>query len=124
MRTFLTGAALASLVAVSGAARADEPVVTARPDAPVVTRADQDPQAIGDWARGVMDAPLRDVAAAPSANCAQPGEKRQPRGEVSAGVGTHGYRELGAVVTQPIGKCASLTVAVSRAEANFGGRRR
>ena len=40
---------------------------------------------------------------------------RKPHGEVWAGVGTHGYREAGGVVCQPIGDHSSVTIAVDAA---------
>jgi len=49
---------------------------------------------------------------------------RQPHGEVWAGIGSHGHRTLGTAMTAPIGKCASLSIAVSRTEGDFGGWRR
>jgi hypothetical protein len=36
----------------------------------------------------------------------------QAHGEVSAAVGTHGYREAGGVVCQPIGDHAAVTLGV------------
>jgi hypothetical protein len=44
---------------------------------------------------------------------------RNPHGEVWVGVGTGGYKTAGAVVTQPIGDCSEVTVAVSKTD---GGR--
>ena len=44
-----------------------------------------------------------------------------PHGEVWAGVGTHGYREIGGVVCQPLGANSALTIAVDRTE--LGGPR-
>ena len=40
---------------------------------------------------------------------------RKPHGEVWAGVGTHGYREAGGVVCQPLGDHAAVTIAVDAA---------
>ena len=37
---------------------------------------------------------------------------RQPHGEVFAGVGTHGYREVGGVVCVPVGDNGSVTLAI------------
>ena len=40
---------------------------------------------------------------------------KKPHGEVWAGVGTHGYREAGGVVCQPIGDHSAVTIAVDAA---------
>lgn len=45
----------------------------------------------------------------------------QAHGEVSAAVGTHGYREVGGVVCQPIGDNAAVTIGVN--VGRWGGRR-
>jgi hypothetical protein len=37
---------------------------------------------------------------------------RKPHGEVFAGVGTHGYREVGGVVCVPVGDNGSVTLAI------------
>jgi hypothetical protein len=37
---------------------------------------------------------------------------KTPHGSISAGVGTHGYREVGGVVCMPVGDHAAVTVAV------------
>jgi hypothetical protein len=84
----------------------------------------QSPQEIGDWARRVLaGAPAPDAKAPDRPRCAPPPD-RKPHGEVWAGIGTHGYRDVGGVVTQPIGDCGSVTVAISHTEANFGRHRR
>ena len=44
-----------------------------------------------------------------------------PHGEVYGGVGTHGYREVGADVCVPIGDNAALNIAVDSTQ--WGGRR-
>jgi hypothetical protein len=43
-------------------------------------------------------------------------------GEVSVGVGTNGYREVGGVVTGPIGDDGQATIAIGTGQAG-GGRR-
>ncbi|MGI8839990.1 MAG: hypothetical protein ACR2F8_04265 [Caulobacteraceae bacterium] len=40
---------------------------------------------------------------------------KKPHGEVWAAVGTHGYREAGGVVCQPIGDHTAVTIAVDAA---------
>ena len=85
---------------------------------------EQSPEAIGAWARGVLAGAPAEKAVAdgrPSGGkrCAPP-EDRKPHGEVWGGIGTGGYREVGGIVTQPVGDCGQVTVAVDRVE---GGRR-
>ncbi|CAN7585189.1 hypothetical protein LJR225_004385 [Phenylobacterium sp. LjRoot225] len=50
---------------------------------------------------------------------------RKPHGEVWAGVGTHGYRNVGTAMTAPVGKCGSLSIMVDRTEGGglYGWRR-
>lgn len=115
-------------VCAASVARADEPIATgaAGPppaaEAPPPLRSQDSPEAIGDWARGVMaGAPSAEAAAAGPAGQASacPPKDGKPHGEVWAGVGTGGYREVGGVVTQPVGDCGSVTVGVSRAEGRW-----
>jgi hypothetical protein len=76
-------------------------------------------QAIGDWARGVIAGePANSAAPQARAGCTPPPD-RKPHGEVWAGVGTSGYRELGGVVTQPIGDCGQVTVAIDHAAGDW-----
>jgi hypothetical protein len=49
-----------------------------------------------------------------------PKPDRNPHGEVWAGAGTHGYRDVGGVVCIPAGDNAAVTIAV---DANHWGRR-
>jgi hypothetical protein len=131
--------AAALALAWASSAAADEPIKTAGAGAPppaveataiaapqAAPTSDKSAQAIGDWARGVLaGAPAADAAKPDRPRCAAPPD-RKPHGEVWAGIGTHGYREVGGVVTQPIGDCGSVTIAVSHSEADFGrghGRR-
>lgn len=44
-------------------------------------------------------------------------------GEVWGGVGTSGYRDVGGAVTVPTGKCSSVSIAIDRAQGDFGWRR-
>jgi hypothetical protein len=39
-------------------------------------------------------------------------QDKDPHGEVWAGVGTHGYRDVGGAVCVPVGKNAQVTIAV------------
>lgn len=86
-------------------------------------------QAIGDWAHRVMSGePSADEdqpreARAGSGRCTR-AEDRQPHGQVWAGVGTGGYRNVGGVVTQPVGDCGQVTIAIDHTESNGGRWRR
>lgn len=127
-------AALVCLTLVGAAASAQEAIPTADGAAPPVVSApadaggagQNDPQAIGAWARGVLNqAPAEpDARAAPSPRCAASQADGRPHGEVWAGVGTRGYRQMGGVVTQPLGGCGSLTVMIDRSEGGYGHFRR
>ncbi len=66
------------------------------------------------------EGPLR---VGPCGNVAPIGEKTPNRahGAVWAGAGTHGYREIGGVVCQPIGQTGAVTIAVDRSQ--YGRRR-
>lgn len=57
-----------------------------------------------------------------SGRCDAPPD-RKPHGMVWGAVGTGGYREAGAVVTQPIGRCASVTVMINRTDGGGYDRR-
>ena len=46
----------------------------------------------------------------------------RPHGAVWGGVGTGGYRNVGGVVTQPLGDCGQITLGVDHTEG--GGWRR
>ncbi|HEY8615590.1 hypothetical protein [Phenylobacterium sp.] len=133
MRIPLLGVGLC--LALAAPVSAQEPMATAgasgappaaEAPAPIATQ-DSDAveaRAIGDWANRVL-------AGQPSAEAPSPGERTRchahdgkPHGEVWAGVGTRGYRSIGGVVTQPLGKCGSLTVGLSHTESDLGRRRR
>jgi hypothetical protein len=137
MKALLLGACCA-LLAGSGAAAQEivragaegaPPEAEAVRAAPAVDPEAAKARAIGDWAQRVLaGAPAAaedDGKPAPAKGCgALPASDGKPHGEVWAGVGNHGYREVGGVVTQPLGRCGSLTVAVDRTEGNFGRRGR
>ncbi len=48
----------------------------------------------------------------------EPVKDNTPHGAIWAGAGTHGYREVGGVVCQPIGKNAEVTIAVDSVQIN------
>jgi len=54
-------------------------------------------------------------AAAPSRDCGPPTDGK-PHGEAWAGIGTGGYRNVGGVVTLPVGRCGSLTLAIDHSQ--------
>jgi hypothetical protein len=96
------------------------PIVHAPVDGVGATQ--NDPQAIGAWARQVLNgAPTEaEAGAAPPARCAGIEADGKPHGEVWAGIGTGGYRQAGGVVTQPLGACGSVTVMIDRTEGGYG----
>jgi hypothetical protein len=102
----------------AGAARAQEAIATAQAAAPPAPAAGATPPPLPERPRYSDEGPL---PVGPCGNEAKvvDGEIQKPdhnpHGEVFAGVGTHGYREGGAVVCLPLGDTASLTVAVDAA---------
>ncbi|HEX7758981.1 MAG TPA: hypothetical protein VF459_05740 [Caulobacteraceae bacterium] len=46
-------------------------------------------------------------------------------GEVHAGVGTHGYREIGGAICKPIGENGAIAIAIDKTDGDYGreGRR-
>jgi len=132
-------AALATAVfvaAFAGPALADEgPIATSRADSPPSATASAAPigqgvepgmraEAPADWARRVMagEPAPEEVAEAQPGRCPTRIDKK-PHGEVWGSVGTGGYREVGGVVTQPIGDCATVTIGMSRTEGRFASPR-
>jgi hypothetical protein len=81
-------------------------------------------QANGDWARRVMAGQSTDESEDVDSRGCRRNPDRRPHGEVWAGVGTGGYKTVGAVVTQPIGDCSEVTVAVSQTDQGRVRRRR
>jgi len=116
----------------TSAASADEAIKTgtneAPPAAPVQTAAipqsDPSAQAIGDWAQGVMAGAPSPEEPKPDAQRCEASPDKKPHGAVWGGVGTGGYRNVGGVVTQPVGKCGSVTVMIDHTEGNYGRRYR
>jgi hypothetical protein len=49
---------------------------------------------------------------------------RSPHGEVWAGVGTHGYRDIGGAVCAPIGDHSAVSIAVDAGQLDGWGHRR
>jgi hypothetical protein len=134
LRLILVSAAAGALLA-AGTAAAQEAIRTAPEGAPPAGETapaaahsplppDEDsPDAIGRWARGVL---AGEPAAEPMPKAPRgcvPAEDRRPHGQVWAGVGTGGYREVGGVVTQPLGTCGSVTIGAGKVESD-GFRRR
>jgi len=106
-----------ALVLLPAASLADEAIATGA-GAPPATTAIADALPVDDGpAPGPADhtARLGGEKAPARTACAAPAD-RKPHGLVWGSAGTGGYRSMGAVVTQPIGDCASVTVAVSRTE--------
>lgn len=135
----MKSAALAAalfVTAFAGAALADDgPIATGRTGDPPAATAPAEQiggrlepmaraEAPGDWARRVMagEPAPEAVAEAPQGRCPSR-VNNKPHGQVWGGVGTGGYREVGGVVTQPIGDCATVTIGMSRTEGRFAGPR-
>lgn len=125
-RAFALAFALAATVA--SAARAQEAVPTVlRPasDAPATTPAT--PVATLDADRDRYDdrgpGPLIGPCGPTGPNAKGDGPDHKAHGEVMVGAGTRGYREVGAVVCQPIGDHTAVTIAVDAAQ-DHGERRR
>ena len=99
------------------------------PVTPMRAEDSNSPQAIGRWAQDVLAGkpaePEQIAAGGPDARrgCSEPAD-RKPHGEVWGGIGSGGYRNVGAVVTQPIGKCGSITVGAEKTEFDAPRRRR
>ena len=127
----LAGApALAQEAIQTQAAQGGAPPVTPAA-APAATPNDAEPDDV--WARRVLNAATAsgagaapaDGKAAAAPQCAPNGSKAsggdgKPHGEVWAGAGTRGYRDVGGVVTQPVGACGSVTLMVDHTEGGFG----
>ena len=132
--------AAAALVSVTGAhavpadpvAAADGPIPTAAGapagGAPAVSPI-QDPLRLSDH----RDLGVNILRSAPpcgpvsASNGDEDGADAKPdkraHGEVFAGVGTHGYREVGGVVCVPLGDKASATIAIDVGHMDGWGRR-
>ena len=113
----------APMLAISSATLADEVIATHGDQAPVAeaapapSSAEDARQANGDWARRVLAGQSTvEREQEPAAKACQTHSDGKPHGEVWAGVGTGGYRNVGGVVTQPIGECGSATIAINRTE--------
>lgn len=122
MKRILSGLALAGLITTQAAAA--EPISTAK-DATTASPTAPAPAAPPLGAAPIQLGPDDQPIAPAEAGCnglASPDGK--PHGVVWAGVGTHGYRDMGTAVTAPLGKCGSVSIAIDRTEGAFGGWRR
>ena len=105
-------------ISTSRASDAGPPVEAPARDA---ASSEEDP---GDWARRVLAGqPAPAEVRRTEEGCAPAATDGRPHGEIWAGIGTRGYREIGGVVTQQIGKCGSVTIGVSKIEGPGMGRR-
>jgi hypothetical protein len=50
--------------------------------------------------------------------------EKAPHGEVEAGLGTGGYREIGGSVCQPLGKDGFVAISAGQTQGDYGYRRR
>lgn len=131
------GLTLLGLALAAAPASAQEAIRTGDGGAPPVTPADgaagTQTESDAAWAHRVLNAAEADARAAQpdakalptdakaSAKCAAPPD-RKPHGEVWAGVGSRGYRDVGGVVTQPLGSCGSVTLMIDHAQGGYGYR--
>ena len=122
---------LLGLWLAGGPAFAQEAIQTGHGGAPPVASAAAGAEPDDVWARRVLDAasasasgaaPADGKAAATPACAAAKGDGK-PHGEVWAGAGTRGYRQVGGVVTQPLGSCGSVTVMLDHTEGGYGAGR-
>lgn len=47
-----------------------------------------------------------------------------PHGEVHAGVGTHGYRNIGGAICKPLGDNGAIAIAIDKTDGDYGYGRR
>lgn len=139
--------ALSSVLALAaGAAFAQEAMTTRPADGPAppppapvadLDRPSSQQDQAADWARRVLARangqlpPTDERAEALAAAGVNPEDikkgcvrnpDRSPHGEVSASVGSGGYRGGGFVVTQPVGDCGQVTIGISTERGGYGRR--
>jgi hypothetical protein len=122
-------AVVVSIVSLlAGAAAADEVIPTAQGATPPDASKEPPPPPLGthpasEWVAmqpgpcGTGPAPKL----APLGADGEPQVDHSPHGEMYAGIGTHGYREVGGTVCVPVGKTGAVTVSVD--QSRFGGGR-
>ena len=131
-------AALGASLALSAGAAAQEVIQAgpkseppaAAPDgaAGAVSEDGSSPEAIDAWGRRVLaGGPTPEARAGADGGAARPGgcppaADRRPHGAVWGGIGTGGYREVGGTVTQALGDCGQVSVAIDKVEGRFGPR--
>jgi hypothetical protein len=118
----LLGLTLLGLTLAAAPALAQEAIRTgdggAPPVAPAAGAAATQTESDEAWAHRVLDAAQADAKAAKpeaKAPCAAPADSK-PHGQVWAGAGSRGYRDVGGVVTQPLGACGSVTLMLDHAQ--------
>ena len=125
-------AALGASLALGASASAQEVIAAGPKGAPptpdaAVSEDGNSPEAIGAWGRRVLagapapDAKGRADGSARPGGC-PPAADRRPHGAVWGGIGTGGYREVGGTVTQALGDCGQVSVAIDKVEGRFGPR--
>jgi hypothetical protein len=112
----LTSAAYSQEVVRKDASQADPKPAAA--DAAVSGDEQTQAEADGAWARAVMDRAAAGKSSGSKAGCVR-NHDRAPHGEVWAGAGSNGYRDVGGVVTEPIGNCSTLTVGYDQGSDNL-----
>ncbi len=111
--------ALAAALLACAAARAQEAISTAAggPPAGAPAAPPSAPITLPDRLDRGDEGPPRMGPCGPTSEDAD----AKPHGEVWAAAGTRGYRDIGGVLCQPLGKTSALTIAVDRAQ--IGERR-
>lgn len=118
---FVAGAGVTSAVAeeIVKTGDAGAPVAAVAPGMAVLGQPTGNAGAVGAWADNILNGgpatPDADAPKPPSACEAVVGDGKT-HGEVSAGIGTRGYREVGGVVSQPVGRCGRVTVMVNQVD--------
>jgi hypothetical protein len=107
----VAGRAAAGEVVTTAGASGQTPPQAAAPAAPLSVQPHRDAEL------GGQTLPLADP------RCPMVPPDGKAHGEVWGGVGTSGYRDVGGAVTVPTGKCSSVSIAIDRAQGDFGWRR-
>lgn len=124
-------AVVASILSLlAGAASAQEAIPTAQGVTPPDASKEPLPPPLGVARPGEALAPMQPgpCGTSPTPKMApldangEPQVDTSPHGEMYAGVGTRGYREVGGTVCVPVGKSGAVSISVDQTK--FDGRRR
>ena len=123
MRAIAFGAAVVLFLA--GPALADGPIATAATTGPGAPQPPSPPPPLPPpGAPSAEDQPVAMGPCGPEKVKPDGRLETTPHGEVEAGVGTNGYRQLAGAVCQPIGQNGAVAVSVSQTQGDWGYRRR